>query len=74
MPGLEKRVAQLECARVNANIKTMTDDELRAFTGTLENGSSRWWDCVMASVMRHNSAFQVIHDDPDHAGGEHEQP
>lgn len=73
MHRLEKRVAQLEGARANADLKTMTDDELRAYTGTLENGTSRWWDCVMASVMRHPSAFPVVRDDPDHAGGDHEQ-
>jgi len=71
MRSLEKRVAQLEGAQANANLKTMTDGELRTFICTLEAGTSRWWDALLASVMRRARTVSVVPDDPDHAGGEH---
>lgn len=69
MASLEKRVAQLEVAQGNADLKAMTDDELSAYILILEDGTPRWWDAVLANVMRHPSAFQVVKDDPDYAGG-----
>ncbi len=70
MLNLDKRVAQLEGAQANANLKTMTDDELSAYTRTQKNGTPRWWGAVLASVMRHGSALRVVKDDPDYAGGD----
>lgn len=49
----------------------MTDDEMKAYIATLEGGSSRWWDAILSSVLRHPSALQVVKDDPDHAESEH---
>lgn len=69
MRSLEKRLAQLEVAQDNADLKAMTEDELSAYIVTLEDGTPRWWDAVLASVMRHPSAFKVVKDDPDQAGG-----
>ena len=71
MTSLEKRVALLEVTQGNKDLKAMTDDELSAYILTLEKGAPRWWDSVLARVMRHPSAFKVVKDDPDHAGGEH---
>lgn len=65
MKNLEKRVAQLEVAQGNADLKAMTDDELRAYTCTLEGGTPQWWDALLTSVMRHPSAFKVVKDDPE---------
>ena len=69
MASLEKRVAQLEVTQGNTDLKAMTDDELNAYILTLEDGTPRWWDAVLARVMRHPSAMPVVKDDPDYAGG-----
>lgn len=71
MHSLEKRVAQLEGAQVNANLKKMSDDELRTYIRTLDAGTSRWWDAVLVSVMRHARTVSVVPDDPDHSAGAH---
>ncbi len=42
MHNLERRVAQLEGAQANVNLKTMTEDELPAYICNLEAGTSRW--------------------------------
>lgn len=67
MASLETRVAHLEGAQANANLETMTDDELKAYIATLESGSSRWWDAILTNIMRHPSALQIVKDDPAHA-------
>lgn len=67
MPSLEKRVSLLEGARAVANLKTMTDDELMAYAGTVEPGSKEMYDAVLTLVGRHPSAFPIVQDDPDHS-------
>ena len=67
--SLEKRIAQLEAARVKSNLKAMTDEELDRNISTLEVGSPAFYDAVIARVLRRRSAFPVVVDDPEHAGG-----
>ena len=69
MTSLENRILQLERARGNADLNAMTDAQLSAYIRTLENGAPRWWNAVLASVMRHPSALPIVVNDPDHAGG-----
>jgi len=57
MTNLEIRIAQLERAQGNADLNRMTDVQLSAYILTLENGTPRWWDAVMASVMHHPSTY-----------------
>lgn len=70
--NLEKRVALLETARVKSNLKAMTDVELGEYIKALEVGSPAFYDAVIARVLRHPSAFPVVVDDPEHAGGGHD--
>ena len=70
--SLEKRIALLEAARVKSNLKAMTDKELDRHIRTLEVGSPAFYDAVIARVLRHRSAFPVVVDDPEHAGGGHD--
>ena len=65
MANLEKRVSLLEGARAVANLKTMTDDELSAYAGTLEAGSAGWYDAIITRVQRHPSAFPIVKIDPE---------
>ena len=67
MANLEKRIALLEGARAVANLKSMTDDELMAYAGTFEPGSSEMYAAVLTLVGRHPSAFPIVQDDPDHS-------
>ena len=67
--SLEKRIALLETARAKSNLKAMTDEELDAYIKTLEVGSPAFYDAVIARVLRHRSAFHVVGEDPEHAGG-----
>lgn len=60
MRSLENRVAQLEGAQENADLKAMTDDELSAYASTLEFGTPECWAAVLAGVLRHQSAFPVV--------------
>jgi hypothetical protein len=39
MGNLEKRVAQIEDARANSDLKKMSDEELSAYTATLDWGA-----------------------------------
>lgn len=50
----------------------MTDEDLDAYIRTLEVGSPAFYDAVIARVLRHRSAFPVVVDDPEHAGGGHD--
>ena len=70
--SLEKRMALLETARAKSNLKAMTDEELGAYIKTLEVGSPAFCDAVIARVLRHRSAFPVVGEDPEHAGGGHD--
>ena len=50
----------------------MTDEELDRHIRTLEVGSPAFYDAVIARVLRRRSAFPVVVDDPEHAGGGHD--
>ena len=65
----ENRVARLEGAQSKANLKSMTDDELSAHISTLPFESSEGYEAIIALVLRHPSAFPVVHDDPDYKVG-----
>ena len=65
MTNLKKRLVQLEVAQEKIALKQMTDDELMAYAGTLENGSFRWWEAIITKVLRRPSALQIVHDDPE---------
>lgn len=67
MACLNKRVAQLEVKQTNADLKAMTDDELTNHIAALDHGTERWWDAVLADVMRHTKPIPVVRDDPDYA-------
>ncbi|MEO7128811.1 MAG: hypothetical protein ABI040_08115 [Rhodoferax sp.] len=71
MANLEQRIALLESARVQTNLKVMTDEELDAHMRTLEAGSPAFYDAVLARVHRHPSFISVVVDDPEYAGGGH---
>ena len=66
MTNLETRVARLEGTQSKANLESMTDDELSAHISTLPFESPEGYDAIIALVMRHPSAFPVVHDAPDH--------
>jgi len=64
--NLENRVARLEAGQAKADMERMNDEELDAYILTLEDGCPSWYDAIIARVMRHPSAFPVVHDDPAH--------
>jgi len=76
MGNLEKRVAQIEGARANSDLKKMTDEELSAYIATLDwgaptviealdTGNPRFVAAIIESVLRHPSPLQVVVDDPE---------
>lgn len=67
MPSLDTRVAFLEGARANSNLKAMTDEELDAYIRTLNPGSPQAFGAVLAKVLRHPSSLPLVKDDPDYA-------
>jgi hypothetical protein len=69
MLNLKNRVARLEGAQSKVNLMSMTDDELSAHINTLPFESAEGYAAIIALVMRHPSAFPVVHDDPAHKVG-----
>ena len=65
MTNLEQRVAKMEQAADDVDLKSMTDDELRAYAAKCPSGSSEMYAAVLALVGRRPSAFPVVHDDPE---------
>ncbi len=76
MGNLEKRVAQIEDALANSDLKKMSDEELSAYTATLDWGSPtgkevQYWGsprllaAVIEKVLRHGSSLPIVVDDPD---------
>lgn len=65
MENLEKRVASLEGAKVEANLKVMTDAELDDYILTLESGSPICSKAIITRVLRHPSYFPVVKSDPE---------
>ena len=74
MANLERRIAALERARLPADLKSMTDEELDPPIRTLEASSAAFYDAVLARVHRHPSFFPVVVNDPEYAGGRHGIP
>lgn len=66
MLNLESRISRLEAGQAKADLERMNDEELDAYILTLEEGSPDWYETLIARVMRHPSALQVVHDDPAH--------
>jgi hypothetical protein len=76
MGNLEKRVAQIEGARANSDLKKMSDEELSAYTATLDwgaptviealhTGNPRFVAAVLEGVLRHSSSLPIVVDDPE---------
>ncbi len=64
MQNLEARVARLESAQSTADLKAMTDCELRDHIGTLPFQSKEGYVAIFELIGRHPSALPVVHDDP----------
>ena len=65
MTNLEKRVAKMEQAGADVDLKSMSDEELRAYAAKCPSGSSEMYAAVLTLVGRRPSAFPVVHDDPE---------
>ena len=65
MTNLEKRVAKMEQAADDVDLKSMTDDELRAYAAKCPSGSSEMYAAVLTLVGRRKNQFTVVHDDPE---------
>ena len=65
MANLEKRIASLEGAKVDANLKTMTDAELDDYILTLESGSPICFKAIITKVLRHPSYCPVVKSDSE---------
>ena len=66
--GLKRRVALLESAKAEADIKSMTDEELEARIRTLSAGSPGFYETVLARIGRHPSTIPVVADDLEYEG------
>lgn len=66
MPSLETRVATLEKAAANVDLKAMTDEELLAYAGRFPMFSREMYAAIVTLVLRRPSAFPVVYDDPNY--------
>ena len=71
MSSLDLRLKKLEVAASTVHLAKLSDAELDAYILTLMDESPGWYDAIIHRVLRHPSAFPVVHDDPDYliAGG-----
>ena len=67
MASLERRLALLERARSNTDLRDMTDEELDAYIRVLDPGSPQFFRFAIARVMRHPSTLPLVEIDPDYA-------
>ena len=65
MAKLEQRIAKMEHAAAHVDLNAMTDDELMAHAGTFPMFSKEMYAAILTKVIRHPSAFKVVHDDPE---------
>lgn len=66
MSSLDMRLKKLETAAGTVQLAKLTDTELDSHILTLKDGSPGLYDAIIHRVLRHPSAFPVVHDDPDH--------
>jgi hypothetical protein len=66
MSSLDLRLKKLETAANTVHLAKLTDTELDSHILTLKDGSPGWYDAIIHRVLRHPSAFPVVHDDPDY--------
>ncbi len=69
MPSLECRVAKLEAELLKVRFDDLSDDDLRAHAATFPFKSPKQYEAIIALILRHGSAFPIIHDDPAHKTG-----
>jgi len=67
MSNLNHRVAKLEAELLKVRFDDMSDDELRAHADTFPFKSPKQYEAIIALILRHGSAFPIIHDDPAYA-------
>lgn len=76
MGNLEKRVARIERAKANVDLKKMTDEELNAYIATLDvgaptvieslhSGNPDFVAAVVEHALRHTRPLPVVEIDPD---------
>lgn len=63
MNTLAKRISAIE--QLRPNIDSLTEDELQAYAGTLQPGSSEQVGAVVALVCRRGSTLPIIRMDPE---------
>ncbi len=65
MSNLKDRVAKIEQAVGDVDLKAMSDDELLCHAGTFPMFSDGMYAAVVTLVLRRPSAFPVVYDDPE---------
>jgi hypothetical protein len=59
MSNIDKRLTELEAVKVNADLSTMTDEQLSAHLATLEPGSTDWYGVLITSIHRKGSRLPL---------------
>ncbi len=65
MANLEKRVAKMEQATGDVDLKAMSDDELHAYAAKFPMFSREMYAAILTLAGRRRSAFPVVYDDPE---------
>ena len=66
--GLKRRVALLESAKAEVNLKSLTDEELDARIRTLTADNPAFYETLLTRISRHPSAIPVVADDRESEG------
>ena len=56
---------------LKVRFEDLSDDELRAHAATFPFKSPKQYKAIIALILRHGSAFPIIHDDPAYAERQH---
>ena len=67
MSPLETRIAKMEQATAQNDLKKMTDSELMAYAGSFPMFSKGMYAALIALVGLRPSTLPVVKDDPEHA-------
>ena len=59
MSNIDKRLTQLECIKVRADLSAMTDEQLSAHLVTVEAGSPAWFGVLIVSISRKGSRLPI---------------
>ncbi len=67
MRNLENRVKKLEANLLRVRLDDLSDDELRAYAFSFPFKSPKQYEAIISLILRHGSAFPIIHEDPAYA-------